>query len=92
MASDWLSTCFDLRATYDHRLDSMAKEDAIKALVEKHVSRLLKAYCDRSSVVIRYVSESEPEPSDFVLFPNRIFERDDSVYGRGMVGPQAEKD
>jgi hypothetical protein len=61
----------------------MAKEDNIKTLVETHVNRLLKAYCDRSGVVIRYVPESEPEPCDFVLFPNRIFERNDSVYVEG---------
>jgi predicted DNA-binding transcriptional regulator YafY len=58
-------------------------EDTLKASAERHLNRLLRAYCDRSSVVIRYASESEPEPSDFVLFPNRIFERNDSVYVEG---------
>jgi len=61
----------------------MAKEDTGKASVQGHVDRLLQAYCDRSSVVIRYVSESEPGPYDFVLFPSRIFKRNDCVYVEG---------
>ena len=67
----------------DLRLKSMAKEDTVIASVERHMNRLLKAYCDRSSVVIRYMPEHEPGPCDFVLFPSRIFERNDSVFVEG---------
>jgi len=61
----------------------MEKEEGTKELVQKHVDRLLKAYCDRSNVVITYVSESEPRPSNFILSPSRIFKRNDCAYVEG---------
>lgn len=61
----------------------MAKEEGREELVQKHVDRLLKAYCDRSDVVITYVSENEAVPSNFVLSPSRIFKRNDCAYVEG---------
>jgi predicted DNA-binding transcriptional regulator YafY len=61
----------------------MAKEESRKELVQNHVDRLFKAYYDRSDVVITYVSESEPGPSDFILSPSRIFKRNDCAYVEG---------
>lgn len=43
-------------------------------MTERHLDHLSQALRDREGVIITYVSEGDPKPHDFLLFPRRIFE------------------
>lgn len=47
------------------------------------IDRIEQALRDKEGVIITYVSSSDPNPHDFLLFPKRVFERNGCAYVEG---------